>query len=68
MGSALARDQQIQVGVFQIESLTHVKIRKRTAKQIDAVAQMQFVPDQIFESTFFAGFQQQRRKHIADGL
>ena len=45
MSLTLARDEQVQVSVFQIEPLAEVKIRQRPPEKIDTVAQVNSVPE-----------------------
>lgn len=54
----LACDQKIQVGILQVEALAEVEIGQRAFEQIDAAAQMDLVPDEVFESAFFSRFEQ----------
>ncbi len=45
-----------------------MEIRQRPLEEINAAAQVDLMPDQILEPSFFPGFQQQRHQHIADGM
>src|SRR6516225_5169953 len=65
---ALACDEQVKIGILQIESLTEVEIGQCAFKKIYPTAKMNFVPYEVFKSAVFAGFHEQRHQYIADGL
>ena len=55
----LAGNQQVQISVFQIEALAEIEISERSFEKIDATAQMDLVPNQVFKTSFFTCFEQQ---------
>ena len=55
---SLARDQQIQVCIFQIEALAEIEIGQRPFEQVDTAAQVHLVPEQFFKTTLLSRFQQ----------
>jgi hypothetical protein len=54
----LRRDEEIEIGVFEIETLTEMEIRQRPFEEIDTAPQMDLVPYQVLEPPFFAGLEQ----------
>src|SRR5260370_15044816 len=64
----LTRDQEIQIGILEVEALAEMKIGECALEEIDAAAQMDLMPDKILKPTFLSCFEQQRHQHIADGM
>lgn len=64
----LTGDKQVEVRIFQIETLAEMEVRQGALEKIDTAAKMDLMPDQVLESAFFTGFQQQGHQDIADGV
>ena len=52
----MARYQQVEIRVFQIESLAEIEICERSLKQVNARSKVHFVSDKIFKSSFIPRF------------
>jgi len=53
---SLARDQEIEIREFQIKSFAEIEICQCSFKEINAGAEMYFMPDKVFKTTFLTGF------------
>ena len=53
---SLARDQQIEIRVFQIKSFAEIEICQGSLKEINTGAEMYFMPHKVFKTTFLTGF------------
>jgi len=52
---SLTGDQEIEVREFQIKSFAKIKICQCPFEEINTGAEVYFMPDKIFKTTFIAG-------------